>query len=189
MPYIGVYARFPSTARGARRSRHRGPHERLLRSGVNGKALPRDSRAMRDIVAYLAFLVRRSGGDAGEGQGLPRLDPLPGDSARGREVFSTRCTLCHGADGQARCSRRYGGQASYNIGAGMARIRTAAAFIKVAMPFDKPGTLTPQEAFDVATYINTRPCPDFARKAGDWPNGDAPPDVAYPTTAARKRRE
>jgi thiosulfate dehydrogenase len=55
------------------------------------------------------------------------------------------------------------------------------------MPFDKPGSLTPQQAFDVATYINTRPRPDFVRKSGDWPNGDPPPDVAYPTKAARKR--
>jgi thiosulfate dehydrogenase len=55
------------------------------------------------------------------------------------------------------------------------------------MPFDKPGTLTPQEAFDVARYINTRPRPDFRRKAEDWPNGDPPPDVAYPTKAADRK--
>ena len=98
--------------------------------------------------------------------------------------------MCHGADGQGTTvAPPLWGPHSYNIGAGMARIRTAAAFVRVAMPFDKPGTLTPQEAFDVATFINTRPRPDFARKAGDWPKGDAPPDVAYPTTAAAKKRK
>jgi thiosulfate dehydrogenase len=68
----------------------------------------------------------------------------------------------------------------------MARVRTAAAFIHKVMPLDKPGSLTPQQAFDVATYVNTRPRPDFKGKELDWPKGGAPPDVAYPTLAAKK---
>jgi thiosulfate dehydrogenase len=78
------------------------------------------------------------------------------------------------------------GDGSYNIGAGMARVRTAAAFIKVAMPQTAPGTLTDQEAYDLATYINTRPRPDFPGKELDWPKGDPPPDVAYPVKSKRK---
>jgi thiosulfate dehydrogenase len=68
----------------------------------------------------------------------------------------------------------------------MARVRSAAAFIHQVMPLDSPRTLTPQQAFDVATYINTRPRPDFVGKEKDWPRGDAPPDVAYPTLASKK---
>jgi len=192
MPYVGVYARFPQyRTRSATVEIIEDRINDCFERSLNGKALPRDSRPMRDIVAYLAFLSY--GVPVGmqvEGQGLPRLDPLTGDTARGRDVFSTRCTLCHGTDGQGtNAAPPVWGPHSYNIGAGMARIRTAAAFIRVAMPFDKPGTLTPQEAFDVATFINTRPRPDFARKARDWPKGDAPPDVAYPTTAAAKKRK
>ena len=77
------------------------------------------------------------------------------------------------------------GIGSYNIGAGMARVQTAAAFIKVAMPQTAPGTLTDQEAYDLATYINTRPRPDFAGKELDWPKGDPPPDVAYPVKSKK----
>ena len=77
------------------------------------------------------------------------------------------------------------GPYSYNIGAGMARARTAAAFIRDNMPFDQPGTLTDQQALDVAAYVNAHARPDFPDKIHDWPNGDAPPDVAYPTQAAR----
>jgi thiosulfate dehydrogenase len=69
----------------------------------------------------------------------------------------------------------------------MARVRTAAAFIKENMPFDRPGSLTDQQAYDVAAFVNARPRPDFPDKIYDWPNGDAPPDVAYHTLAARKR--
>jgi thiosulfate dehydrogenase len=56
------------------------------------------------------------------------------------------------------------------------------------MPRDRPGALTPQQAFDVATFINTRPRPDFAPKERDWPKGGAPPDVAYETLEAKRRR-
>jgi thiosulfate dehydrogenase len=54
------------------------------------------------------------------------------------------------------------------------------------MPFDQPGTLSPQQAFDVAGFVTRQPRPDFAAKSLDWPNGDPPPDVAYATKAARR---
>jgi thiosulfate dehydrogenase len=191
MPYVGVYARFPQyRARSATVEIIEDRINDCFERSMNGKPLPRDSRAMRDIVAYLAFLSY--GVPVGahvDGQGLARLDPLPGDTVRGREVFATTCTVCHGADGQGtNAAPPLWGPQSYNIGAGMARVRTAAAFIRAAMPFDKPGTLTPQQAFDVAAYINSRPRPDFRDKANDWPNGDPPPDVAYPTAAASRKR-
>lgn len=190
MPYVGVYARFPQyrTRSATVEIIEDRINDCFLRS-MNGKPLPRDSRAMRDIVAYLAFLSYGVPvGAQVEGQGIPRLDPLPGDTARGRQVFTTRCTVCHGADGQGTdVAPPLWGPHSYNIGAGMARVHTAAAFIKQAMPFDNPGSLTPQEAFDVATFINSHPRPDLPGKENDWPNGDPPPDVAYPTKAASKK--
>jgi thiosulfate dehydrogenase len=69
----------------------------------------------------------------------------------------------------------------------MARLRTAASFIRHNMPYDLPGTLTDQQAFDVAAYVNSHPRPDLAGKENDWPNGDAPPDAAYPTRASGRR--
>ena len=187
MPLIGVYARFPQyRARSATVEIIEDRINDCFERSMNGKALPRDGRAMRDIVAYLAFLSYGIPvGATVEGQGFPRLDPLPSDTVRGREVFTASCTICHGVDGQGtNAAPPLWGPHSYNIGAGMARVRTAAGFVKQAMPFDKPGTLTAQQAFDVAAYINSRPRPDFRDKAEDWPNGDPPPDVAYPTKAA-----
>ena len=191
MPLIGVYARFPQY-------RPRSGVVEIIEDRINdcfersmnGKALARDGKPMRDIVAYLSFISYGIPvGATVEGQGIPRIDPLPTDTARGREVFTASCTICHGTDGQGtNAAPPLWGPHSYNIGAGLARVRTAAAFIKQAMPFDKPGTLTPQQAYDVAAYINSRPRPDFPEKADDWPNGNPPPDVAYPTTATPKRR-
>jgi thiosulfate dehydrogenase len=41
----------------------------------------------------------------------------------------------------------------------MAKVKMAAAFIKANMPFDKPGSLTDQQARDVAAHVDshTRP--------------------------------
>ncbi len=189
MPLVGAYSRFPQF-------RARSGHVDLLEDRINdcfersmnGKALDATGRDMRDMVTYIAFLSRGyPPGREMEGQSVPKLDPLPGDSARGRKVFATRCVACHGADGNGSAvAPPLWGPRSYNIGAGMARIRTAAAYIHQLMPRDRPGSLTPQQAFDVATYVNTRPRPDFRGKELDWPYGGAPPDVAYPTRAARK---
>jgi thiosulfate dehydrogenase len=71
------------------------------------------------------------------------------------------------------------GPKSFNIGAGMARYRTAATFIVHNMPFDRPGSLTPQQALDVARYVDSRPRPDFPGKEHDWPKGGRPADAPY----------
>ena len=190
MPLVGAYSRFPQyRARSAQVDLLEDRINDCFERSMNGKALDMRGRDMRDIVTYIAFLSRGyPPGREMQGQAVPRLDPLPGDTARGREVFATRCVACHGADGNGSAvAPPLWGDRSYNIGAGMARIRTAAAFIHQLMPRDRPGSLTPQQAFDVATFINTRPRPDFRGKENDWPHGGAPPDVAYSTLAARKR--
>jgi thiosulfate dehydrogenase len=187
-PLIGVYSRYPTY--NARSGRIYTIEDRIndcLRRSMNGRPLPADSRALRDITAYLAFLSRGvPAGATVEGQGLPKLQPLPADSTRGKAIFASTCTRCHGAVGEGTAvAPPLWGPRSYNIGAGMARIRTAASFVRHNMPYDRPGSLTDQQAFDVAAYIDSRPRPDLAGKENDWPNGDAPPDVAYPTRASK----
>jgi cytochrome c len=49
------------------------------------------------------------------------------------------------------------------------------------MPNDHPGTLTDQQAYDLAAYILSKPRPDLPGKADDWPQGNAPYDVPYAT--------
>lgn len=190
MTWIGVYARFPQyRSRSATVIRLEDRVNDCLMRSLDGRALDYESRDMRDIVAYMAFLSQGVPvGAEVRGQGLPRLDPLKGDTTNGALVLKNTCTACHGQNGEGTVQAPpLWGPESYNIGAGMARVRTAASFIRHNMPFDNPGTLTDQEAFDVATYINTRPRPDFAGKERDWPRGDPPPDVAYATDAAAKR--
>ena len=188
MPLVGVYARFPQyRARSGNIDLIENRINDCFERSMNGRPLARTSQEMRDIVSYLAFLSRGFPvGQEMEGQGVPALDPMKGDTVAGRTVFVENCVRCHGANGEGSAAAPpIWGPKSYNIGAGMARVNSAARFIHKLMPRDRPGTLTAQQAFDVATYVNTRPRPDFKGKENDWPRGGAPPDVAYPTKAAR----
>jgi thiosulfate dehydrogenase len=63
----------------------------------------------------------------------------------------------------------------------MTREERAASFIYHNMPQTAPGTLTPQEAFDLAAFVNSHPRPDSPGKELDWPMGGAPKDVPYDT--------
>jgi thiosulfate dehydrogenase len=192
MPWVGVYGRFPQyRSRSAAVNLIEDRINDCFQRSMNGTALPPDSRDMRDIVAYMAFLSRGIPvGAAVPGQGLAKLSITKGDTTVGAGLFRTTCIRCHGADGQGTLvAPPLWGPESFNIGAGMARVRTAAAFIRYNMPFDLPGTLSDQEAFDVAAFVVSRPRPDFPGKEFDWPRGDPPPDVAYETLAARRKAD
>jgi thiosulfate dehydrogenase len=183
-PLVGVYARFPQySARSGTTITIQDRINGCFVRSMNGHPLPAASPALRDITAYLAFLSREVPvGAHVKGEGFAAMTPLKGDSAIGRMLFASRCARCHGDDGGGTVvAPPLWGTESFNIGAGMARLRTAASFIRHNMPYDQPGTLTDQQAFDVAAYVTSRPRPDLPGKEYDWPRGGAPPDVAYPT--------
>ena len=182
---VGAYARFPQYR--ARTASVQVVEDRIndcFERSMAGKRMPADTAPMKAIVSYLAWMssdVPVTPSVAG-----PKLtagfDSLTPDTVAGRKVFETICAKCHGVDGDGTAlATPLWGPRSYNIGAGMARYRTAAAFIHANMPNDRPGTLTRQEAIDVAGFIDGRPRPDFAGKEKDWPKGDAPADAPYVT--------
>jgi thiosulfate dehydrogenase len=152
-----------------------------------GNRLPTDSREMQDILAYLAFISHGvSIGATLPGEGMPKMSAIDADPARGEQVFKAVCLACHGPDGQGvGRSPALWGPKSYSIGASMARVERAASFIRHNMPFGAGGTLTDQQAWDVAAFINTKPRPDSPGKENDWPLGGAPSDVPYDTKGRR----
>lgn len=183
----GVYARFPKfmDRTGAVISIEDRVNYCFTRS-LAGRKLPTDSREMRDIVAYLAFIS--TGVPAGahvRGEGMPAMPKLTGDSTRGAAIFGSTCAACHGADGQGTGTviPALWGPRSYSIGASMAREERAASFIRHFMPLSAPGSLSDQQAFDAARFVNSHARPDSPGKEGDWPAGGAPYDVPYATTA------
>ncbi len=182
IPLVGVYARFPQyNGRAARVITIEDRINGCLLRSMNGAALASDDPAMRDMVAWMSHASRGIAvGDTVRGQGVQRLDATRGDTVAGAATWRSTCARCHGPDGQGSAlAPPTWGPRSFNIGAGMARLRTAAGFIRHNMPFDQPGTLTDQQAIDVAAYVVSRPRPDLPGKENDWPNGGAPPDAAY----------
>jgi thiosulfate dehydrogenase len=183
-PLVGSFARYPKYMD---RSGAVVPIEDRVNycftRSLAGSKLPPDSREMQDIVAYLSYISK--GVPVGEhvrGEGMPAMPPLMGDSARGRALFADNCTRCHGDNGAGMGPiPALWGPTSFSVGASMARQERAASFIRHNMPFDRPGTLTDQQAFDVAAYVTSMSRPDSPGKETDWPNGGAPPDVPYGT--------
>jgi thiosulfate dehydrogenase len=130
----------------------------------------------RDLQSYFAWLA--TGARAGEtlpGRGFVKLavTPLGHDPDRGATVFAEQCASCHGVGGQGQANPdgSYSipplwGPRSYNRGAGMAGIASAAGFIKTNMPYGQGNTLTDQQAWDVAAYVDSRERPRDPRQIG-----------------------
>ncbi len=142
---------------------------------MNGKAPPADHEVITALTAYSFWLAQGAPVGrpvAGGGYAkLPRPAQAP-DYARGEQVYAQQCALCHGADGQG---QRVGdtqvfpplwGPQSFNWGAGMHQLGNAAAFIHANMPLGKGGSLTEQQAWDVAAFMNSHERPQDPRYTG-----------------------
>lgn len=159
-----------------------------FRRSENGVPLALDSAEMNGLLAYMAFVSREvPGGAFGPGRGMGKVANIANmtpDPVHGKAIYAERCASCHGVDGQGTQSGgRYvfpplWGEGSFNIGASMSRIRTAAAFIKHNMPLGN-ATLGDQDALDVAAFVTHQPRPDFPGKEHDWPKGGKPVDARY----------
>ena len=144
-----------------------------FRFSMNGKAPPLGSDVLVALESYAFYLAKGlPTGSNPPGRGYPKLTEPPNlDRARGEKVYQERCALCHGADGNGQKSANGGatvfpplwGAQSYNWGAGMASIKNAAGFIKANMPLSQGNTLTDQEAWDVAAFINGHERPQDPR--------------------------
>jgi len=186
-PYIGVAAFFPSYA--PRAGRVISLEDRIngcfLRS-MHGKPLAKDSDDLKAIVAYFDWMKGNAKPtDTVEGRGVGKVsrDIMP-DSENGKRIYAGQCAACHGSNGEGIHDAKgrpiypaLWGDASFNIGAGMARTYTAAAFVKHNMPVANrqmfplaQGGLTDQQAVDVSEYFSHMPRPDFSGKVNDWPN-------------------
>lgn len=147
--------------------------EGCFRYSMNGRMPPTDSAVIVGLVAYSFWLA--TGAPVGAqlaGRGYPEVGapPQPASATRGAKDYLARCAACHGADGAGLRSRGnyvfppLWGSNSFNAGAGMHRVPTAAAFIKANMPPGAEGSLSDQQAWDLAAYVASRPRPADPRR-------------------------
>lgn len=185
--WIGVIDRFPqfrsrSNSMGTIEDRVNGCMERSM----NGKKLPVESKEMKAIVSYMTWLGEDLPKEKEkEYKGFPKII-IPDhavDMEQGKALFLKECVSCHGENGQgqkfADSSKGYQypplwGPDSFNDGAGMHRVITAAEFIKSNMPFGQATwenpKLTDEEAYNLAGYINSFSRPHKSNLAKDFPD-------------------
>lgn len=151
---------------------------------MNGRALPLSGREMKAYLAYMKWLstgVPDGAKLVGGGVLAVKEPSRAADLGHGQQVFEQVCAACHGADGlgqRAATGAGYQipplwGPDSYNNGAGMARLLSAAAFIKSNMPVGTTSAapaLSDEDAYDVAGFINSAERPLKADLAKDYPN-------------------
>ena len=143
-PFVGVAANYPRSnprAEGVMTLEER--INGCFQRSMNGKPLATDSPQRKALVAYFDWLSTGLERNASvEGRGIGRVDTsLVPDPDRGKRIYASACAECHGGNGEG--SRDGGGnvvfpplwgEQSFDIGAGIARTYTAAAFIKQNMP-------------------------------------------------------
>jgi thiosulfate dehydrogenase len=141
--------------------------EQCFQRSESGHRVPNDSPEMTGLVAYSQWLSKdQVTGRPFPGRGLVNLPELTGDPTNGGKIFGEQCAVCHGTDGAGKLpvAPALWGPNSYSDGAGMNQIPKMAAFVQHNMPQNAPDTLTPQEAYDVATFIHSKPHTVFVMK-------------------------
>ncbi len=180
-PLWGAYVLYPAYRKKTKQvdtlqSRIQG----CFKYSMNGMAPAADSAVMTALVSYMYWLSTGAPtGKALPGHGYLELKKPEREPTweAGKKVYEKNCALCHATDGSGQFSEGktvfppLWGKNSYNWGAGLHKINTAAGFIKANMPLGRGGLLSDQEAWDVAYFINSHERPKDPRQKTDI--GDA----------------
>ena len=200
LPLVGVAGMFPEYNRRAGRLFSLGDRivDCFVRSenGTGSSDEPEElpnptSKEVLALSAYLTWLAQ--GNEVGKnpswrGQNtiananLIPVDKL--DPRKGEALFMENCTNCHGEDGQGvqigdKKPGPLWGPNSWNDGAGAARVYTLAGIIRYAMPYLNPGSLTDEQAQQLAAFITSKPRPAFPFKQQDYRTEKLPVDAVY----------
>ncbi|GEN84432.1 cytochrome c [Sporosarcina luteola] len=153
----------------------------MVRS-MNGQKFAEDDEDLDAMVAYLTYIS----------QGIPVGAELPWrhqsdmkdvpvpNIADGEVLYQQSCIACHADNGTGTGSNTgpaLWGDGSFNDGAGIARMSKMAGYIQNNMPIGAAGTLTDQEASDLAAFILSQERPEWKNHDKDWPAGDRPSDI------------
>ena len=157
-----------------------------MERSMNGIKLDETSGQMKAIIAYIDWISKELNDlNSKNFKGYPaiKIPVVAVDLKIGSKIYEQECLLCHAKNGEGIRYENFEkgylypplwGDDSYNDGAGMHRVITAAAFIKNNMPYlqatwEKP-KLTDEEAFHVAGYINSFQRPEKQNKTADFPD-------------------
>jgi thiosulfate dehydrogenase len=167
-PLVGVPGLFPMyNARAGRVITFEDRIQECFTRSENGKPFPYRSPKLIALVAYIQWLSQgQPAGKAFTTRGLVKLPALRGDPLNGAKIYAQQCAVCHQASGAGIPPNfpPLWGPTSFNDGAGMSHFAKMAAFVQHNMPQTRPGSLTPQQAYDVSAYIDSKPRPKFDKR-------------------------
>ena len=180
LPLVGVAGMFPEYNNRAARliSLPDRIVDCFLRSenGTAHDASQHPTTASKEVLAVAAYVTWLSRGYAvGANPAWRNKNTIPADKlipvdkidvGKGEAIYAERCTSCHGADGQGvqigdKKAGPLWGPDSWNDGAGAGRVYTLAGIVRYTMPYLNPGSLTDEEAQEVAAFINSKPRPKY----------------------------
>ncbi|GGG98325.1 hypothetical protein GCM10011416_15530 [Polaribacter pacificus] len=184
--FVGVSNRFPQFR--GRENKIGNLEERIngcLERSMNGRTMSEDAKEMQAMIAYMDWLSQDVPEDIEKkykGYVSIKLPNEAADPSIGKQLYTKKCTVCHQTNGEGIPKGEglagylyppLGGHDTYNDGAGMHRVITAAEFLKANMPFgatyDAP-QLSDTEAYHLAAYINTFTRPEKSNKTADFPD-------------------
>ena len=117
-----------------------------------------------------------------DGAGLPAGR---GDVAEGRSIYDEKCAACHGAHGEGKPMDRLAGgfgtvfdaKSERTVGSFWPYATTLFDYVRRAMPFDAPESLTPDQVYAVCAYVlylNNLVPPDAVMDANTLPKIEMP---------------
>jgi thiosulfate dehydrogenase len=195
MPLTGIWGQFPQyrAREGALATIEDRINGCMMRS-MNGRALPLESSEMKALSSYLRWLstgIPKGAKLVGAGTLRINEPARVADLGHGAQVFAENCAACHASDGFGQRAQKGAGYQfpplwgsdSFNNGAGMSRLLTAAAYAMSNMPigttFDAP-ILSVEDAYDVGAYIVNQKRPEMANLDRDFPlRLEKPIDTPY----------
>jgi len=131
--------------------RHRGGQQ----VDLDAAALEQGGSASGNVQIHLPFLLA-----AADGAGL---QPGKGTGAQGEKIYAAKCQACHGEKGAGRPNDRLvgglgslapdKGPAVKTVGSYWPYATTLFDYVRRAMPWDRPKSLTDEEVYGVAAYI------------------------------------
>lgn len=161
-----------------------------FKRSMNGTPLEPDSEEMKAIVTYLSYISSEMpvyGEIPWRGQSGINLEGITPNVEDGEKLYAQSCLACHAADGQGTgplTGPALWGEASFNGGAGLARLSNLAGYTQKNMPKVEmggigKGELTDQQAADLAAYILSQPRNLYEDYDKDFPSGGMPKDWFY----------
>lgn len=190
--FVGITNRFPQFR--GRENKIGTMEERIngcMERSMSGIPIPEDSQEMKAMIAYMKWLSEGVPPDIEKqhkGYVKITIPDFAADQEKGEKLYQLHCQLCHMENGEGLqipgkeftgyLYPPLSGNDTYNDGAGMNRVLTAAQFIKGNMPFgvthDAPG-VSDVEAYHLAAYINTFERPNKPNRQADFPDKSLKP--------------